>query len=90
MWDLRFQNCFSPTPLTSTILVEVTIGVSGFGRESDEHRGMTKLSKFSYKANRFRRRAGIVDDLWLSGVPVDMVSLYAAISLLFRWRISKT
>jgi hypothetical protein len=60
---LRFQNCFRPTPLTSTILVEVTMGVSGLGRDSDEHSGMTKLRRFSYRANKFSIRAGTEDDL---------------------------
>lgn len=75
MWPFKFQNCFNPTPLTSTILVEVTMGVSGFGRAKAEHSGITKLSRFSYNANRFNRRAGTVDDLCVSGVPEVMVLL---------------
>lgn len=75
IWLFKFQNCFNPTPLTSTILVEVTIGVSGFGRCNDEQSGITNRRRFSYKAKRFNKRAGTVDDLCVSGVPVVMVEL---------------
>lgn len=51
------------------------MGVSGFGRASAEHSGITKFNKFSYKANKFSSRAGTVDDLCVSGVPVFMVLL---------------
>jgi hypothetical protein len=63
MWLFKFQNCFNPTPLTSTILVEVTIGVSGLGRDSAEQSGMTNPRRFSYKANKLSKRAGTEDDL---------------------------
>jgi hypothetical protein len=44
-------------------LVDVTIGVSGFGRGSEEASGITNRRRFSYKAKRFNKRAGTVDDL---------------------------
>jgi hypothetical protein len=54
MWFFRFQNCFSPTPLMSTMLLLCEIGVSGCLRSMAEHRGMTKRVSDSYRANRRR------------------------------------
>lgn len=71
MCPFRFQNCLSPTPLTSTMLVEVTTGVSGFGRGRAEQSGMTKRSRFSYSAKRRSRRGGTLLDLCVSAVVVE-------------------
>lgn len=51
------------------------MGVSGFGRCSEEQSGITNRRRFSYKAKRLSRWAGTVDDLCVSGVPVAMVDL---------------
>ena len=52
---------------------------------------MTKLRRFSYRANKRSRRCGTVEDLCVSGwASEDIVELYAAMFLVFRCRISKT
>ena len=63
------------------MLVDVTMGVSGLGRDNVEHSGITKLRRFSYKANKFSRRGGTEDDLCVSGIPVVAVVLKASHSL---------
>jgi hypothetical protein len=54
MCALRFQNCFNPTPLISTILLLCDIGVSGCFLVMAEHSGKTKRVNDSYRANRRR------------------------------------
>jgi hypothetical protein len=51
MCAFKFQNCFRPTPLMSTILLLCEMGVSGWLRVTMEHSGVTYRVSDSYKAN---------------------------------------
>ena len=46
----------------------LTIGVSGFGRLSDEQSGVTNRVMFSYRANKRSSRGGTLEEVCVAAV----------------------
>lgn len=68
MCDFRFQNCFKPTPLMSTMLLLCEMGVSGWFLGIIEQKGCTKVTRFSYETKRRRFLVDTLGDVVLASL----------------------